>query len=152
MNVRARRFHLPEKSKRIVVEVISYLFIALFIYAAANKLFEFERFKAQMGQSAMLTSYASILAWAIPCLEVMIALLLFLSRTLLIGLYMSFSLMVLFSAYIGILLMSGEHLPCSCGGVLQQMSWSQHLVFNLGFVGLGFVAIILCTRLENHGV
>jgi len=32
-------------------------------------------------------------------------------------------------------------MPCSCGGVLEKMSWSDHLVFNISFVILSLVAL-----------
>ena len=34
-------------------------------------------------------------------------------------------------------------IPCSCGGVLEKMSWNEHLIFNIAFVVLGLVAILL---------
>jgi len=36
-----------------------------------------------------------------------------------------------------------KELPCSCGGVLQEMSWQQHLVFNIVFTLLALLAAIL---------
>jgi phage shock protein PspC (stress-responsive transcriptional regulator) len=47
------------------------------------------------------------------------------------------------SAYILLMLISDERLPCSCGGVLQQLSWKQHLIFNLFFLLLAVVGIVL---------
>jgi hypothetical protein len=32
-------------------------------------------------------------------------------------------------------------LPCSCGGILQSMNWTQHLIFNIFFTLLGLGAI-----------
>lgn len=141
----------PAKTRRIIAEVISYLFIGLFIYAAVSKLQDYEKFKAQMGQSTMLTSYAGVLAWAVPGIEIGIALLLFIPRTVLAGLYAAFTLMVSFSAYIGILLAAGGHLPCSCGGILEKMSWTQHLVFNMVFVVLAGIGIWLCSPSRTEG-
>ena len=42
-------------------------------------------------------------------------------------------LMGLFTIYIGYMILFTPHLPCSCGGVLKQMSWRQHFVFNIVF-------------------
>lgn len=130
-------------NKNIIVFIISYLFILLFLYAAANKLLDYEKFKAQIGQSTMLTGYAAILAWAVPVVEIVIAVLLMIQRTLKVGLYAAFMLMVIFSTYIGIMLTMSEHIPCSCGGILQKLSWKNHFIFNIGFVGLGIIGIWL---------
>lgn len=46
-----------QKYKGIVVEVICYLFLVLFIYTAVTKLMEYEKFRVQVGQSSILTSF-----------------------------------------------------------------------------------------------
>jgi uncharacterized membrane protein YphA (DoxX/SURF4 family) len=144
-----RRVRLTAKSRSILLDVICYLFMALFLYAAVNKLLDFEKFKAQIGQSAMLTNYAGILAWAVPAVEIGIAVLLFIPKTITTGLYASFTLMVIFSAYIGIMLSLSEHISCNCGGILKKMSWQEHLVFNVVFMGLGGVGIMVETKLSR---
>ncbi|HZE83079.1 MAG TPA: MauE/DoxX family redox-associated membrane protein, partial [Puia sp.] len=67
------------------------------------------------------------------------------SRT--IGFYASLILMSLFTIYTGsILLHFFNYVPCSCGGVIRKLTWGQHLVFNLFFVGLSVTGIILQHR------
>ncbi len=51
--------------------------------------------------------------------------------------------MVMFTAYIVLITRFSDYVPCSCGGVLEKLSWDQHLVFNIGFVVLGFMAIVI---------
>jgi len=41
------------------------------------------------------------------------------------------------------------NLPCSCGGVLQQMTWNQHLIFNVVFTLLALFAIWLTRKKGN---
>lgn len=135
--------------KTTIVNIISYSFILLFLYAAANKLMELEKFKVTIGQSPLLTDYAATLAWLVPVIEIAIAGMLAFKRTLLPGLYASFSLMLMFSVYIFMIMNFAERIPCSCGGILEKMNWGQHLVFNLVFVGLGIVAILLETKLRR---
>lgn len=131
------------KKKKAIIEVISFLFILLFIYAATSKLLDYEKFRVQIGQSPLLTSFAGWVAWGIPATEIVVSLMLAFPRYRLIGLYASFSLMVMFTAYIVAILNFSDYVPCSCGGVLQKMSWNQHLVFNIAFVLMGLVGIIL---------
>jgi uncharacterized membrane protein YphA (DoxX/SURF4 family) len=130
-------------NKSLPVFVISYLFILLFIYAAASKLMDYDKFKIQVGQSPLLTNYAGVIAWFIPALEIVIAVLLTVKRTVLLGLYASLSLMVMFTVYIILILNFAERVPCSCGGILERMSWTTHLVFNIVFVALALAGILL---------
>jgi len=125
-----------------VIEIISALLIILFVYAATNKLLDFQKFRVQIGQSPLLTAFASWIVWLIPTIEIAISLLLAFSKTRLLALYASFGLMVMFTSYIIAITRFSDYVPCSCGGVLQNMSWNQHLVFNLGFVLLALVAIV----------
>ena len=125
-----------------MIEVISSLLIILFIYAALNKLFDFEYFKVQLSKSPFITSFSNFVAWSIPASEIVIALLLVIKRTRLIGLYASFFLMSLFTAYLVIMLNVSYYVPCSCGGVLAKLSWNQHIVFNSVFVLLAGIGVI----------
>src|SRR3981081_1825021 len=122
------------RSRKFWVEFISILLIILFTYAAVSKLLDFQKFRVQLGQSPMLTAFAGWVTWIIPSLELIISIMLSIQRGRLLGLYASFSLMVMFTAYIIAITKFSDYVPCSCGGVLQNMSWNQHLVFNLGFV------------------
>jgi hypothetical protein len=72
-----------------------------------------------------------------------ISLLLVIKRTRLIGLYASFFLMSLFTAYLIIMLNVSYYIPCSCGGVLENLSWNQHVVFNVFFIAISAVGAII---------
>jgi putative oxidoreductase len=116
-----------------VIEIISALFILLFVYTALSKLSEQGKFKWALGESILLSNYAGTIAWALPTVELLVALLLFIPRTRLWGLYASTVLMVIFTIYLGYMIAFDPKLPCSCGGVLQNMTWKQHLIFNVFF-------------------
>lgn len=129
--------------KKYVVEIISFLFLILFTYAAFSKLASYESFTIQLGQSPLLSAFAGWVAWFIPALEIVIALLLMFSRTRFFALTASFTLMTMFTAYIFIILNYSEFVPSSCGGILEKMTWQQHIYFNIVFCFLAAVAIIL---------
>ena len=133
------------RKKEIAVEIISFLFIVLFTYAAVTKLMDYEKFAVQIGKSPLLTDFAGMLAWLVPGSELVFAGMLAIPRLRQIGLYASFSIMVMFSAYIVAILQFSENIPCSCGGVLESLGWTEHLIFNIGFVILGIVGIFLNT-------
>jgi hypothetical protein len=69
--------------------------------------------------------------------------------TRLFGLYSSISLLTLFTGYLVVMIKSYTTLPCTCGGVISEMTWPQHLLFNLGFIILGCVGIRLQTKMTN---
>jgi hypothetical protein len=134
--------------REVLIDVVSALFVVLFVYAAVTKLIDYDKFRVQIGQSPLLTAFAGTVAWMVPAVEIIVAGLLTVLRFRLLGLYASFSLMVMFTAYIVVITRFSEYVPCSCGGVLEKLSWNDHLVFNLVFVVLGFVAIVLYPKEE----
>jgi uncharacterized membrane protein YphA (DoxX/SURF4 family) len=129
--------------KVTALEIIRWLLLSLFLYAAVTKLISYEKFKVQLGQSPLLTEQAYWIAWAVPVIEIVIVLMLALPALQLIALYASYSLMVMFTTYIVIITRFSPYVPCSCGGVLQKLGWTEHLVFNIVFVALAATGIIL---------
>lgn len=140
---------MPNKPQNILDEVISVLLIILFIYAATSKLLDYQKFRVQLGQSPLLTFFASWVAWMIPALEIIIACTLAIPNLRLLGLYASFSLLVMFTAYIIAVTKFSDYIPCSCGGILQNMSWNQHLVFNMVFISLALTGIVLHVKIVH---
>jgi uncharacterized membrane protein YphA (DoxX/SURF4 family) len=141
----AVKFRTPGK-RNLMVEIISYLFIILFVYAAVSKLLDFEHYKAQIRQSSLLNTYTDYVAWGVPVIEILVSLLFFLPKLRLAGLWASFTLMVIFSTYIIFVLNFADSIPCSCGGVIASLSWSQHLIFNIGFSLLAIFGILLMQK------
>lgn len=129
--------------KNTIVEVICSLLILLFIYSSLSKLSNYELFTVQLSKSPFITSISNFVAWSIPTIEIVISLLLVIKRTRLIGLYASFFLMSLFTAYLIIMLNVSYYIPCSCGGVLENLSWNQHVVFNVFFIAISAVGAII---------
>jgi hypothetical protein len=103
---------------------------------------DFPSFNAQLAQSPLITGFSGWIIWIVPSLEILIAILLSIDRLRIHGLYASFSIMIMFTAYIIAILNFSEFIPCSCGGVLQHMSWKTHLAFNISLVALAAFAIL----------
>ncbi|MBG6063160.1 putative membrane protein YphA (DoxX/SURF4 family) [Flavobacterium sp. CG_9.1] len=135
-----------ERIKNIVLETICLLFVLLFVYAAVSKLLDFENFQVQLGQSPLLSSFAGWVAWTVPVLELLISLLIIFNRWRIIGLFAAFSLMIMFTTYIVVILNFSSFVPCSCGGILEKMGWSTHLIFNVFFVALSVVGICILSK------
>lgn len=130
-------------SRRLVVDIIVFSYVLLFVYAAVSKFLDYQLFTVQLAQSPMLTMYSSVIAWFIPVVELFIALLLVVPRTRLTGLYGGLFLMLMFTTYIILASRFSDYVPCSCGGILGEMGWTAHLSFNVIFVALGIIAILI---------
>ena len=131
------------KNINAIVNTICYLYTLLFIYAATSKLLDFDTFLIQLGQSPLLSAFVDWVSISIPGIEISIAIILLIPKFRLLGLYASYLLMSMFTTYIHIILNYSSFVPCSCGGILQKMTWNQHLIFNMVFIILALIAIII---------
>jgi hypothetical protein len=125
---------------------ISYLFILLFVYAAVSKLMDFQNFQVQLGQSPLLSSYAEYVSFGVIGSELLISIILGIPQYRTYALYLAIALMSMFTSYIIIILNFSAYVPCSCGGILEKLGWTEHLLFNIFFIVSGCVAILL----NNH--
>jgi hypothetical protein len=156
--IKARLF-----TRNAAILTICTLLAALFVYTGFNKLLDHELVKSQFGRSPFIQSMAGFLSVAIPTVELIIAGLLCippvrfnysplgflaLPHARLLGLYLSFGLMFLFTCYVYIMLAFSYDLPCSCGGVLAAMSWQTHLYFNSCFTLLAAIGVLLYPKPE----
>lgn len=129
--------------KESTIQIIYILYILLFVYAAASKIIDMENFQVQLGQSPLLSAYADWMAWGVPALELLLSLLFLFDSLCLPALVLSTALMLSFSTYIVIILNWTPYVPCSCGGILEKLGWTEHLYFNLFMVALGFFGMYL---------
>jgi uncharacterized membrane protein YphA (DoxX/SURF4 family) len=127
--------------KKISIEIICFLAAVLFYYTGITKLLHHSLFISQIGKSPLLVDFADWLSWVVPITELIIAVLLYVPCLRRWGLLATFGLMSSFTIYVGVILSRYDDLPCSCGGVIDLMSWQGHLVFNIVFTALAGVAI-----------
>jgi uncharacterized membrane protein len=133
--------------RQVFLEIISALLIMLYLYASLSKFLDFKQFVGDMNNQPFSNSLTPFLVWGIPSLEIAICLALIIERTRLAGFFASMILLILFTIYTGAILLNAfTYVPCSCGGVIRKLSWRQHLVFNLFFVGLSLTGAILQRR------
>lgn len=140
------------KIQNLFLEFICLLYVLLFIYAATSKLLDFENFQVQLGQSPLLSAFAWWVARLIPVIEIGIVILLSIPKWRNLGLFASLILMTMFTTYIFIVLHFSSFVPCSCGGILEKMSWNTHLVFNIVFLLLAILALVLQRQLNIGNV
>ncbi len=129
--------------RNTAIELITILYISLMLYTAISKLADYNLSREQMAMMPLMMPIAHIIVWILPVTEIIIAILIFIPQTRIKGLYIVTGLMILFSVYIVYMMTNYEHLPCSCGGLLQALSWKGHLIFNGLYILMGIIAIIL---------
>ncbi|GEN71206.1 hypothetical protein CLA01_12780 [Chryseobacterium lathyri] len=107
-----------------------------------SKFVDFKGFTYDLNNQPFPNSLTPILRWLVPLTEIGIVLGLIFEKTRLLALYASLILMSLFTIYTALVLFHVfEYVPCSCGGVIKHLSWPQHLIFNLFFVVITYLAI-----------
>jgi hypothetical protein len=127
--------------KSIVIEIIAGLLVLLFSYTGFAKLLNHALFIDQLIIFPFIRYAAQFISWALPITELAVVLFLLMKKLRLYGLYASLILLITFTVYLTVMIASGVSLPCSCGGVIQYLSWKQHIVFNLFFIILSAIAI-----------
>lgn len=141
-----------------VVWFISRLFILLFLYTGLVKLINPDKFYGTLHASQLVKPFAPFLTYAVPIFELILFVLLLVPEKRIgekkitcrkIGLIAGGILMLSFTVYIALMfLLYGNDLPCSCGGVMKELSWTAHIYFNLAFVGLSMWALLLYKRMQ----
>lgn len=143
MELTISKVHGTNKYLSKISELIAALFVLLFLYTAIHKIMGAQTFTFQLRKSPFVTDMVPFVSISIPAGEVLISVLLIFKKTRLAGLFASLLLMTMFTAYIWLMLAYSYDLPCSCGGIISQMSWSQHLAFNIFFTLLAITGIYI---------
>lgn len=123
----------------------------LFIYAATSKLIEFQNFKLQIGQSPVIAAWAGVIVILIPTIEILLGILIMVARFRKFALWASFTVMAMFTVYIYLILNYSSYIPCSCGGILEKMTWTQHLYFNI-IVTVAIAVAFLLEKKESNKI
>lgn len=132
-----------------IADIISGILLLLFLYTSLSKLADYQTFKVVLSSSPLLKPVAGVIAWLLPVTEIVIAAILFLPATRQSGLKASFMLISAFTLYLVYMITFTPDLPCNCGGVLQALTWQQHIFFNLFFIALSLTGIVLYTKNRN---
>lgn len=130
--------------------VIRIVFVALYTYTAMMKWLDFPVYRIKMRRQHLPDQLKDLFVWGIPITEILVVFALILPffistpRLARIGLVANLVLMSSFTIYAGVAA-SGlmGYVPCSCGGVLEGMSWNFHFMFNLILTGLAALGVWL---------
>jgi hypothetical protein len=137
--------------KNIFLNFSSISLIILMAYAAVAKGYDIELFQKQITESPLIPlSMTNMVSYVIPISELSAALLLIPKQTRFWGFLFSYFLMLIFSVYLATLVkLFGANLPCACGGILGQMGYNTHIVFNIFFCIVALISTILSSKDNN---
>lgn len=137
---------LSIKDREYLGVCIKFICMFLFLYTACSKLVDHDRFLQGLSRVHIINGHADFVSWFVPAAEIITFIFLLFPKTAKIGLYSFIMLMSLFTIYIICAFIWEKQLPCHCGGIIEKLSWKQHLWFNLAFILLAIIAI----RLIDH--
>lgn len=139
-----------KKGNKYLIDGITFLIILMWFYAATSKLLSYQEFRISMSNQPLPHFLQTTLIYTLPATEIAVAVLILFRRTQQLGLILSLFLMVAFTVYISLGLLNAlKWVPCSCGGILQQMTWPTHLVFNLAYIIIILIAIYKSKKKRN---
>lgn len=128
--------------REVITDIVTLLLLGLFAYAGIIKLLD-ERFIASLNETPILNRNANLFRFLIPASELFVCILLVIPRTKLVGFIASLLLMVLFTLYIGSFLFFSTDKPCICGGIISEMGWTEHFIFNVVFTLIALTGVVL---------
>jgi len=140
------------KTKQYISIAFTLTLLLLWIPVAIEKLFDFDTFRYAILRQPLPYEAAYTAIYTLPALELLAVVLLVFPQWRRAGFMLSAVLMALFTAYIGLALLgTWDRLPCGCGSVIKGMTWTQHLWFNLFFLGVSVVGSVWERRMYTAG-
>ena len=128
-------------------DLIAIALVAFLTYLAVSKLTDLETARHEMRNQVFPERTAAVMTWLLPMTELTLALLITIPRSRLAGMAGCSLLMLSFAVYV-IMVLSGtfERVPCSCGGISAQVSWTGHLVISVGAFFLTLLSIVFIRK------
>jgi len=131
----------------VVTGVITFcasMLVLLFLYTAVYKLAGYKAYVGSMHAQPLPEWSIPTLIWVIPGAEILASILLFFPWGRFWGFFLSAILLASFTGYVALVLSKafGE-VPCNCGGAIQTLNWTQHLILNIVFLTLAVAGLVL---------
>ncbi|AWW33043.1 hypothetical protein DN752_04320 [Echinicola strongylocentroti] len=136
-------------TEQLTVTVISVLLLGIWSYSGLEKLINWDGSLAAFHNQPFPDGLAERLAYAVPVIELVLAVLLLTSTLRWWGLLGSVMVLSVFTTYIGLVWWNVfERVPCNCAGFLESMGWTGHLYFNGLMLLLGTIALKLASHIS----
>ena len=132
------------KISQWLYECIVFLLALLFLYTAFSKLMDMRHFVRAIHNQPFPKLVYPFLILGVPLVEIMTGVSLLRMKTRKFGLIASTILMFCFSIYVSLAVFHVfKRVPCGCAGVFQTMSWPIHLAFNIIFLVLACIGLVI---------
>lgn len=122
----------------ISLRAVTFLLILLWVPVTIDKFWNLGEFHSTLLNQPFPNWWAGILFWLLPTLELLVVVLLAWPRDIKLlhkGMQLSLIMMLGFTLYIAFGVMGFySKQPCGCGSVIKNLSWEQHLWFNVFFL------------------
>jgi hypothetical protein len=141
--INRNRYRLTDKTKDWLILIACSFCLFLFLSAAYSKVTEHDIFLKGLSKAPVVGGFAFYIAWLVPATELIVAVLLIIPQTCKWGLYGFITLMALFTVYVTSMVLWAVKVPCHCNVIIEKLSWTQHIWFNLAFIALALFALRL---------
>lgn len=123
---------MPSKFNAIFKQMTIYLNFVVFFYSGVDKLENFDQFVNNFSKSPFAPHvYLEGLSALLIFFEIGFALMLLIRKTQYHALIGFGFLSLIFTTYIALMIFYSPFLPCSCGGIVDFLSWAEHLILTL---------------------
>lgn len=129
---------------------ISFILVLVWTYTGFDKILHWESSWRAFHNQTFPPELAGILSFAVPGIELLIALLLLFSCTRWWGFLSSILLLTVFTTYVGLIWVGAfPRIPCNCAGIIESMGWSAHFYLNLVLLLFGIVGLVLTKKRQE---
>lgn len=117
--------------------------ILVWTYTGLDKLIRWDETWNAFHNQTFPPNLAEILSYAVPGVELLIALLLLFSVTRWSGFLSSILLLTIFNTYVGLIWVGAfPRVPCSCAGLIDRLGWSTHFWLNCFLILVGMAGLL----------
>lgn len=139
-----------QRNRQVLEEGSALILTGLWVYTAVSKVMDAHGTYGALHNQVFPSWMADALWVGLPLVEMLAAIMLVYTPWRTYGFLLSTVMMGLFSAYIILVLTNVfGRVPCSCGGILNQLGWWEHLWFNLFFLGIAGGRLYVGRRREE---
>lgn len=137
-----------ENTEKIAISSI--LLILLWGYTGLDKILRWEESRKAFHNQTFPAELAEILAYAVPTIELLIALLLLFSVSRWWGYLSSILLLTVFTTYVGLIWVGAfPRVPCNCAGILESLGWEAHFWLNSVMIGISIIGLYFTKKAES---
>lgn len=143
------RSFLKSKWLKNIAGTICFAEAFLFMYTGCSKLLDHHNFARQLSAVFRWPPLYLLISYAVPLAELSVAIGLVFLYTRQAAMRCFTWMMLLFTLYVAVLLITFTNLPCSCGGIISSLTWTEHLVINCLLLAMGITGVRLQKNIQQ---